>query len=96
MIGEPAELSFPDAHKRQRRTIDLDLRANADVHIHDIWYDSPIAPPRYIDQTDYSSGLCKNSEATTGQLMNLPTHRNISVDQATKLAERIAEYGTKY
>ncbi len=93
-IGKPAELRFPVLTK-DRDELLIYLRASG-VHIHDIWYDSPIAPPRYIDQTDYSSGLCKNSEATTGQLMNLPTHRNISVDQATKLAERIAEYGTKY
>ena len=68
----------------------MDLKNNG-IYIHDIWYDSPIAPPRFMDQTDYN-GQCKTSEAIVEQLMNLPTHRNTSVNQAKRLTERISEY----
>lgn len=87
--GEPVELRFPIL-TADREGLLLDLKNNG-IYIHDIWYDSPIAPPRFMDQTDYN-GQCKTSEAIVEQLMNLPTHRNTSVNQAKRLAERISEY----
>lgn len=61
------------------------------INISDVWYDSPIAPPRFMSKTSYN-GECANSEELTKQLINLPTHANISESAAKKIAERISSF----
>lgn len=87
--GKPIELRFP-VKVQNRDTLLNKLKQNG-INISDIWYDCPIAPPRFMKMTAYK-GQCEFSELTTSQLINLPTHRNISVDQARKLAERISQH----
>lgn len=55
------------------------------IYLADIWYDVPIAPGRYLDKTNYRSGECQAAETATGQLLNLPTHINVSIAQAERL-----------
>jgi perosamine synthetase len=55
------------------------------IYVSDIWYDAPIAPAKLLTKTDYK-GECPESETVSGQILNLPTHINIS----TKEAERIS------
>ncbi len=61
---------------------------NYGIYVSDIWYDSPIAPKKYQDETDYAK-QCKNSETISRQILNLPTHLNVSPKQALRIIERI-------
>ena len=87
--GKPVELRFPIL-VNERDTLLYKLKQKG-IHIADTWYDAPIAPPRFMKETSYD-GQCSTSESTTKKLLNLPTHRNISPDQARELAERIADW----
>lgn len=52
------------------------------VYVSDIWYDAPVAP----------KNQCPEAEKTLELMLNLPTHRNISIKQAKEIAERINEW----
>ena len=58
------------------------------IYVSDIWYDAPIAPKKYLSLTDYKS-QCSEAEKISQQILNLPTHQNISKKQANEIAERI-------
>jgi len=62
-----------------------------DIHISDIWYDSPIAPPRFMTKTHYK-GECPKAERVSMRLLNLPTHINIDENKAQQICERINEF----
>jgi len=61
------------------------------IYISDIWYDAPIAPKKYLALTDYDYS-CPESEKISSELLNLPTHRNVSVKQARYISERINQW----
>lgn len=61
------------------------------VYVSDIWYDAPIAPSRLIYKTDYN-GECDMSEAVSGQILNLPTHVNVSRDDAEKISTLVNKW----
>lgn len=58
------------------------------IHVSDIWYDAVISPVRYMEATDYS-GTCSNSEKISTQIINLPTHINVSVGDAKNISNKI-------
>ena len=58
------------------------------IYVSDIWYDSPIAPKKYMSLTDYKN-QCPESEIISAQILNLPTHQGVSKDQAEEIANRI-------
>jgi perosamine synthetase len=55
----------------------------------DVWYDTPVAPPRYFKKTNYVKGQCIKSEKVAEGIFNLPTHINISPEKAFMLAKLI-------
>lgn len=61
------------------------------VYVSDIWYDAPIAPKKYMNLTDYRS-QCPEAEGISLQILNLPTHQNISKKQAEEIAERVNQW----
>ena len=61
------------------------------IYVSDIWYDAPIAPKKYMNLTDYHN-QCPEAEKISSQILNLPTHKNISVEQAVEIAERINQW----
>jgi dTDP-4-amino-4,6-dideoxygalactose transaminase len=61
------------------------------IYVSDIWYDAPIAPKKYMNMTDYEN-QCPESEKMSGQILNLPTHQNISKKQAKIIAERVNQW----
>ncbi len=61
------------------------------VFVSDIWYDSPIAPKRFLKLTNYD-GECPKSEEVSAKIVNLPTHRSVSEEDAGRIAEYINEY----
>lgn len=66
------------------------LKSNG-VYVSDIWYDSPIAPVRLLKYTSYS-GECVESEEIVKNILNLPTHINVSKRKARWLANKILEW----
>ncbi len=65
------------------------------IHISDTWYDVPVAPKRYFNKTSYKTGDCPNSDKLTSCLVNLPTHINISKQQAIRIAEGVSKWLSK-
>lgn len=61
------------------------------IFISDIWYDSPISPKKYMSQTDYS-GQCPNAEIISAAILNLPTHINVSQQDAGKISALINKF----
>ncbi len=67
--------------------------AGKKVFVSDIWYDAPIAPKRYLKATNYK-GQCTNSENVSGQILNLPTHINVSEKDAYRIVSLIKTWQT--
>lgn len=65
---------------------------NFQVYIGDTWYDAPIGPKRYLALTDYRQGECPRSESVANEIVNLPTHINISEKQAIFVAEKVKQW----
>jgi perosamine synthetase len=61
------------------------------IFVSDIWYDSPIAPKRFLEMTDYKHE-CSRSEEVSEKILNLPTHRNVSEKDAEYIASRINKF----
>ena len=57
------------------------------------WYTTPIAPDdTKLEEMKYTPGSCPNAEYLAKRTLNLPTHINISMDDA----KRIVNFLTKY
>jgi hypothetical protein len=75
-------------HHPQMNRIERLLRAEG-VYL-GRWYDTIVAPKdTKLDRIGYVNGSCPHSETLTHNIANLPTHRNISIDEAERLALRI-------
>ena len=61
------------------------------VYISDIWYDAPISPKKKLSETDYN-GQCVNSENISEKILNLPTHKNIKVEDALVISSIINKW----
>ncbi len=61
------------------------------VYVSDIWYDAPIAPKKFLAKTNYN-GQCPHAENTSERIVNLPTHINVSVGHAKKIAEAVNQW----
>jgi len=56
------------------------------IHLSDIWYDAPVAPKKYMQAVDFKQDSCPNAVEMSRVMVNLPTHKNISVWQAKLIA----------
>lgn len=61
------------------------------IYVSDIWYDSPVAPKKYLQLTDYNHD-CPNSEKISLRIINLPTHRNVSENDARFIIGKVNEW----
>lgn len=89
-IDNSFSLRFPILVKNRKDLIN-DLK-EAGIYISDIWYDAPIAPAKFLKLTDYTTGQCKISEEVSDQIINLPTHINMSVSEARLLSNKINKW----
>ncbi len=71
------------------RTGLVDHLKTKNIHISDTWYDSPIAPRRYLGQTSYQQGECPASEQMSENICNLPTHQGVKTKHAKKIAKEV-------
>ena len=73
-----------------RKSLIFYLKNNG-IFISDIWYDAPVAPSKLIGKTDYN-GSCPESEKISKQILNLPTHINVSRNDAAKISALINKW----
>ena len=86
-IATSANLRFPIMVDERVRLI-AHLRAKG-IHVSDIWYDAPIAPKKYAEGALYEKGTCPNAEWASEHILNLPTHINVSLRAAQKIAQEV-------
>src|SRR3989344_5635442 len=89
LLASASNLRFPIIHYERDILIEH-LRARH-VYVRDIWYDAPVGPKRYLYRTDYR-GQCPRAEETARMMVNLPTHMNISAEQAVSITADINEW----
>lgn len=82
-------LRFPIFVKGRKDLINY-LKGNG-IFVSDIWYDAPIAPSRFLTNTDYK-GECPFSEKVSKEIVNLPTHINVSQKDAEFISEKINKW----
>lgn len=66
------------------------LRNNG-IFVSDIWYDAPVAPLKFLNKTGYK-GECPKAEVDAKQILNLPTHINVSDKKAEKISALINQW----
>ncbi len=89
LINSSSNLRFPVFVNKRDRLIGFLEKEK--IYISDTWYDSPIGPKRYLKETDYN-GQCPNSEETSSLVVNLPTHINISEEDALIISQKISQW----
>ncbi|OHB20489.1 MAG: hypothetical protein A2854_02380 [Parcubacteria group bacterium RIFCSPHIGHO2_01_FULL_56_18] len=85
-LPDASNLRFPIVH--YERDILIEHLKSRHVYVRDIWYDAPIGPKRYLYKTDYR-GQCPHAEEISRMMVNLPTHPNVSAEQAASIAADI-------
>lgn len=85
-IMRSTNLRYPILVKKREDLIQL-LKQKG-IYVSDIWYDSPIAPKKYLKLTDYKN-QCPNSEKIATEILNLPTHINLSENKALRICRII-------
>ncbi|MSU73518.1 peptidoglycan bridge formation glycyltransferase FemA/FemB family protein [Candidatus Kaiserbacteria bacterium] len=88
-LSSASNLRFPILH--YERDILIEHLKSRHVYVRDIWYDAPIGPKRYLHRTDYR-GQCPQAEEVARMMINLPTHTNISAEQAGLIATYVNEW----
>jgi len=88
-ISRSTNLRFP-IFVDKRDDLIKSLRKH-NIFISDIWYDAPIAPKRYMKLTDYNRE-CSQSEVVSSRILNLPTHINVTEDDAKNIARLINKW----
>lgn len=88
-ISYSTNLRFPIFVKKREGLIKY--LAESQIFVSDIWYDSPISPKKYLPQTDYS-GQCPNAELASEEILNLPTHINITEKDAEKISVLVNQW----
>lgn len=79
-IDSATNLRFPIfTHKRDNLIAYMKQHG---VHVSDIWYDTPISPVE----------MCTNAEKIAQTILNLPTHRYITVQDAKNISQPINQW----
>lgn len=86
-LDKSANIRFPI--KVQNREDLIKFMKSKGIYISDTWYDAPVAPKKYLSLTNYKKGQCPNSEKLSLEIINLPTHKNVSEEDACKIANYI-------
>lgn len=88
-ISRSSSLRFPILINSRADLIQCLKRVG--VYVSDIWYDAPIAPNRYLGLTNYQS-QCPKAEKVCRRILNLPTHKNVSVEKAREISAVINQW----
>jgi|SRR3989344_290768 len=90
LINLSSNLRFPIFVNN--RTALINYLAKNQIFVSDIWYDGPIAPKKYMSKTDYKIGDCPNAQLASEEILNLPTHQNISEKDAQNISQLINQW----
>lgn len=88
-IANSTNLRFPIIVKNRVGLINF-LKKQG-IFVSDIWYDAPIAPKKYISQTNYNHE-CPNAEIVSETILNLPTHKCVCEKEAEKISEYVNQW----
>jgi len=58
------------------------------VYVSDIWYEAPVSPRKYLEETSYS-GECPVAEKISQKILNLPTHKHVGTKDAMRISSII-------
>lgn len=75
---------FPYLAKNRTRTWDALRRRK--YYLDDTWYDTPIGPSRLYDKVGFPEPSCPNAVEVARRIINLPTHRYITIADAERIA----------
>lgn len=89
-VNHSSNLRFP-IFVRNRQSL-IKYLQKTQIYVSDIWYDAPIAPKKYMHFTDYKTGTCPNAENISNQILNLPTHQNVSKKDAVRISQLINKW----
>jgi dTDP-4-amino-4,6-dideoxygalactose transaminase len=66
------------------------------IYLNDGWRKTPVVPPDTdIGEMKYIPGSCPRAEEVSENIVNLPTHINVSKDDAKKIVDFLKSYGRK-
>jgi dTDP-4-amino-4,6-dideoxygalactose transaminase len=88
-LDRSTNIRFPIFVDKRESLIEY-LKING-IHVSDIWYDAPISPKKFIKLTDYKN-QCPIAEGVSSKIVNLPTHKNVSVKEAAFIADKINQW----
>lgn len=88
-ISNSTNLRFPIFIDNRSSLINFLRKQN--IFVSDIWYDAPIAPKKYISQTNYNHE-CPNAEIVSETILNLPTHKCVCEKDAEKISEYVNQW----
>jgi len=84
-------LRFPVKHSDAHKII-YEAWYKENILIGD-WYTSPIAPDdTKIEEMKYKTGMCPNAEELSKITLNLPTHINISMEDARRIVNFLSKW----
>jgi len=90
---EPIFMRYPVLAEKETDKILKEARKRK-IYLDDGWRKSVVIPPDTdIGKMKYVSGSCPEAEKVTKLILNLPTHINISREEAKKIVEFIKKYG---
>lgn len=89
-LNESANIRFPIFIKNRSKLIKY--MEHDGIFVSDIWYDSPVAPAKYMNLSNYSKGVCPNAEKLSETILNLPTHKNVTMNSAYKISKLINKW----
>jgi len=92
-INEGSCLRFPLLLKNEAERDELiKFLDDKGVFVSDIWYDANSAPKRLAHLSGYEKGSCPNAEITADRLLNLPTHMEVSGEDALRISGLVNEF----
>lgn len=90
---EPTFLRYPILFRGNTDNILKEARKRK-IYLDDGWRKTPIVPPdTVLTKMKYNSGSCPRAEKIAKNIINFPTHINISKDDAKKITEILKNYG---
>lgn len=89
-------LRFPLLVKSKQLSALLETFKEHGIFIFDRWYRQPVDSGRVEFSSVYQSGTCPRAEQLAKQLLNLPTHQDINLVKANKIADIIINWSQKY
>lgn len=87
---QPVYLRYNFVNKNAQRII-KNLRKEK-IYLGD-WYSQPIDPPKTdLNLFHYKRGMCPKAERLAGSILNLPTHINITENQARFIVKKLNDF----